>query len=108
MKMAELLSLEVHYIPLKKKSEVPHSKRDFNGYENSTDQTRPRGYKKIFLLNAAKQGILNAHKNKNIKKFNFLSDSDKARMLFFLLINVTMPTVVGIFTCISRKNLLLS
>ena len=30
--------------------------------------------------------------------------SDKLRILFFLLINVKMPTVVGILTFISRKK----
>ena len=34
----------------------------------------------------------------------FFSDSDKPRMLFFLLINVKMPTIVGILTFMSRKN----
>ena len=48
--------------------------------------------------------ILNAHKYKNIKKFG----SDKLGMLFFLLINVKMPTTVGILTFMSRKNFMLS
>ena len=30
--------------------------------------------------------------------------SDKSRMLFFLLINVEMPTVVGILTFMSRQK----
>ena len=34
--------------------------------------------------------------------------SDKSRMLFFLLINVKMPTVVGILTFMSRKKFMLS
>ena len=34
--------------------------------------------------------------------------SDKPRMLFFPLINVKVPTVVGIFTFMSRKNFILS
>ena len=29
-------------------------------------------------------------------------------MLFFLLMNVKMPTIVGIFTFVSRKNFMLS
>ena len=32
------------------------------------------------------------------------SGSEKPRMLFFLLINVKMPTIVGIFTFMSREN----
>ena len=33
----------------------------------------------------------------------FFSGSDRHRMLFFLLINVKMPTIVGILTFMSRK-----
>ena len=36
------------------------------------------------------------------------SDSDKPRMLFFLFINVKMPTIVGILTFMSRKNFMLN
>ena len=54
-------------------------------------ETRPRGYKTILTVNA--------HKNKTIKKFIFLG-SDK---IFFLLINVKMPTIVGILTFMARK-----
>ena len=34
--------------------------------------------------------------------------SDKPRMLFFMLMNVKMPTIVGILTFISRRNFMLS
>ena len=37
-----------------------------------------------------------------------VSDSDKPRMLFFLLINVKMPTIVGILKFMSRKNFMLN
>ena len=36
------------------------------------------------------------------------SRSDKPRMLFFLFINVKMPTIVGILTVMSRKKFKLS
>ena len=42
-----------------------------------------------------------------VKKFGFLG-SDKPRMLFFPLIHVKMPTVVGILTFMSRKKFMLS
>ena len=47
----------------------------------------------------------NAHKYKNtcIKKFSFFSGLDKPVTLFFLLIHVEMPTIVGILTFMSRK-----
>ena len=68
----------------------------------------PRGFKAFFLLNSIEHEILNAHKYENIKKFGFLLGSDKARMLFFSLINVTMPTIVGILPFMGRKNFMLS
>ena len=70
--------------------------------------TWPRGYKTVFMLNSIEHEILNAHKYKNIKKFSFFSGSDKPRILFFPLINVKMPTNVGILTFMSRKNFMLS
>ena len=50
--------------------------------------------------------ILNAHKYTNFKIFVILG-SEKSRMLFFPLINVKMPTIVGILTFMSRKNFML-
>ena len=41
--------------------------------------------------------------NVKIKKNIFLR-SGKPRMLFYLLINVKMPTIVGIFTFMNRKK----
>ena len=68
---------------------------------------RARGYNFFFMLSSVEHGILNAHKYKNIFKISFLC-SDKPRMLFFLLINVKMPTtIVGILTFMSRKNYML-
>ena len=58
------------------------------------------------MLNSIEHEILNAHKYKNIKKFSL--GSDKPRMLFFLFINVKMPTIVGILTFMSRKSFMLS
>ena len=56
------------------------------------------------MLNSAEHEILIACKYENIKKFSILSGSDKPRMLFVLLINVEMPTIVGILTYMNRKN----
>ena len=69
---------------------------------------RPRGYKTFFILNSVEHEILNAHEYKNIKKFGLFLGSDKSRMLFFPLINVKLPTIVGILTFMSRKNFMLS
>ena len=64
----------------------------------------PQDYKPFFMLNSAEHEILMLIRIKNIKKYRFFSGSDKLGMLFFLLINVKMPTVVGILTFMSRKN----
>ena len=68
---------------------------------------RPQGYKTFFMLSSAELETLNAHNYKNIKKQHF-SGSDMPRMLFFLLINVKMPTIVGILIFMSKKNFMLS
>ena len=60
------------------------------------------------MLDSVEHEILNAHKYKNFKKLRFFLGSDKRRMLFFRLINVKMPTIVGILTFTSRKNFMLS
>ena len=56
------------------------------------------------MLNSIEHEILNAHKYKDINKNGFLG-SDKPRMLFFPLINVKMPTIVGILMFMSRKKM---
>ena len=55
----------------------------------------PEVIKHCFMLNPAEHENLNAHKYKTFKKFSILGKY-KARMLFFLLINVTMPVHVNI------------
>ena len=60
------------------------------------------------MLNSAEHETLNAQKYENIQKFSFIAGSDNPRMLFSLLINVEMPTGVGILTLMSRKNFMLS
>ena len=40
----------------------------------------------------------------SMKIFSFFSNSDQPKVLFFLLINVKMPTIVGILIFMSRKN----
>ena len=55
-------------------------------------------YKTFFMLNSTEHGILNAHEYKN----------NKPIMLFFLLINVKMLTIVGILTFMSRKTFMLN
>ena len=60
------------------------------------------------MLTSAEHEILNAQKYKNFKKFGFFQAQVRHIMLFFLLINVEMPTAVGISTFMSRKNFMLS
>ena len=56
------------------------------------------------MLNSTEHEILNAYKNKNNKKFIFFSGSDKPVTLFFQLINVKMPTIVGILTFCEQEK----
>ena len=53
----------------------------------------PRGYKTLFMLSSVEHEILNVHKYINIKEFSFFLGSDKHRMLFLLLINVTFKSM---------------
>ena len=56
------------------------------------------------MLNTAEHEILNAYKyKKKYQEIQHFSGSDKPRMLFFQLINVKMPSIVGILTFMSRK-----
>ena len=48
------------------------------------------------MLKSAEHEILNTHKYKKYQEILHFSGSDKSRMLFFLLINVKTPTIVGI------------
>ena len=66
-----------------------------------------RGFKSFFMLNSFEREMLNAYKRKILRNSAFLG-SDKPRMLFFPLINVKMPTIVGILTFMSRKNFILN
>ena len=68
---------------------------------------RPRGYKTFFVLNSVEHDILNAHTYKILRNSAFYC-SVKPRMLFFPLIHVKMPTIVGILTFTSGKNFMLN
>ena len=65
-------------------------------------------YKTFSMPNTAEHEILSAHKNKKYQDIQRFSGVDKPTMLFFLHINVKMPTTVGIFTFMCRKNFMLS
>ena len=53
------------------------------------------------MLNSIEHKILIAHKYEN-QEIQHFSGSDKPRMLFFLFMNVKMPTIVGILTFMGR------
>ena len=60
------------------------------------------------MLNSFEHEILNAHKYKNIKKFGLFSAQISLECYFFPLLNVKMPTTVGILTFYERENFILS
>ena len=62
----------------------------------------------FFMLNSDEHKILMLISIKNKQEIRLFLGSDKSRMLFFPIINVKMPTFVGILTFISRKNFMLS
>ena len=64
---------------------------------------KPRGYKTFFMLNWVEHEILNAHKYKKYQEVRPFLGADNPRMLFFPLIQVKMPTIVGILTYMSGK-----
>ena len=55
------------------------------------------------MLNTIEHEILYAHKYRNIRNSAFLG-SDKPIMLFFPLINVKMPTIVGTLTLFYKQE----
>ena len=82
----------------------PHDGRN----ETNTKQPGPQVIKLCFMLNPTEHEPSTAHKKlkyRNLKKFLALSLSD---VVFIMLINVKMPTIVGILTFMSRINFVLS
>ena len=59
------------------------------------------------MLNSAEHKISAAHKTKMLKHTVFL-DLKLSDVVFIMLINVKMPTIVGILTFMSRINFVLS
>ena len=85
------------------------SKVTTNSLNHVTNEAiRPQGYKTFFMLNLVEHEILNATKYKKYKEIRGFLGSDKPRILFFLLINVKMPTIVGILTFMCGKNSMFS
>ena len=67
-----------------------------------------KGYKTVFILNSVEHENSTAQKKlkyQQMKKFLALNFSN---VVFIMLINVKMPTIVGILTFMSRINLVLS
>ena len=60
------------------------------------------------MLNSGEHEILNAHKYKKSLEIRLFLGTYKLIMLFFLFINVKMPTIVGILIFMSRKNFMLN
>ena len=60
------------------------------------------------MLSSVEHVILNAHKCKKYQEIRPFLGPDKHRMLFFPVLNVKMPTIVGILTFMSMKNFMLN
>ena len=70
-----------------------------------SDEVRPRGCI-FFILNSAEHKISTAHKKLKCSKTLFFLGFKLSDVVFILLINVEMPTIVGILTLMSRINVL--
>ena len=68
----------------------------------------PRGYKTCFMLNSAEHKICLANKSQTTNNYKFFLAKHSWAWKVSLLINMKMPTIVGIFTFISRENFMLS
>ena len=60
------------------------------------------------MFNSAEHEILNVHKYKKSQGIQRFLGSDKLIMLFFLFINVKVPTIAGILTFMNRKIFMLN
>ena len=77
-----------------------------NIFSSHQFESCPCGYKTFFMLNSAEHGILNAHKYKSTKEFRHCHAQISLKC-YFSLINVKMPTIIGILTFMSRKIFML-
>ena len=101
-KLTCIYCLTTYTLPRSKKMRQTKQIRHIQAFNS---QTRPRGYKTFFMLNSIEREILNVHTVKYT--YRLFLGSDKPRLLFFSLINVKMPTIVGILTFMSKKNFML-
>ena len=62
------------------------------------------------MLNSAENEICSTCKEIKYQKFRLSTCTAELSMKFFLLMNIKMPTIVGIliYTCISSKNFMLN
>ena len=57
------------------------------------------------MLNSVEHEILNVHVSIKILRNSAFLGSDKPIMLFFMPMNVKMPTIVGILTCSNELSM---
>ena len=70
------------------------------------EESRPRGYKTC--LCSTEHEISTAHKTKMLKNIKIFLAFNLSDVVFIMLINVKMPTIVGILTFMSMMNFMLS
>ena len=63
-----------------------------------------QGYKTFFMLNSTEHVISTANKNLLYWKIKIFLALKLSKVIFILLIDVKMPTIVGILTCMSIIN----
>ena len=70
--------------------------------------TRRQGYKTFYMLNSTEHEITNAHKTIMKKKYRLFNAFKVLDVVFIMLINVKVSTIVGILTFSSILNFMLS
>ena len=71
---------------------------------SAQQRLRPQGYQTFFHAQLNQAEISNAHKNWNAEIYKIIKTFELSDVVFIMLINVKMPTIVGILTFMSMIN----
>ena len=75
-----------------------------HAHVNRNSSNHAQDYKTFVMLSSAEHKVSTTHRNNNVEKWSFFLAFNTSGVVFIMLINVKMPTGVGIFTLMSRIN----
>ena len=75
---------------------------------NDLDLIRPQSYKTFFMLNSTESEIPTAHKKIKYQQIKCVLAFSLSNVRFIMLINVKIPTIVGILAFMSMTIFVLS